>query len=360
MNPPRRPTGRRSKKAQLVLAASLLGVSVAAIAGTVAIYDSFFHRYERPDYALYPGMYSFARYEGSLSRRTMRLASGDAQLAAYYYPAEESRALVVLAHGMHAGADDYLPLIEAMVRGGYSVFAYDATGTYSSGGEDTVGMCQQLVDLDAVLNYLAVEKPYSDMKKVLVGHSWGGYAAGSVLALHDEILACVCIAPMRDGATVMLEKSEQYVEGSSQAVKPIFDVYQSFLFGDYTKYNAIVGINSTDIPVLIAQGVDDTVITPDGQSITAKLSEIENPNVRVYYGKGLQGTHTGIWHSVEAETYVREVQDKLKQLEKKKGEALTDEEKAAFFETVNHRLYSEVNRELVAHMFETFEAGLRR
>lgn len=345
-------------KVAILLSASLIEVSLMTIFTGIVAYDAFFPRHERPDYALEPGMYCYARFEGSLPRITMQVPSGDAQLAGYYYPVEAPKGLVVIVHGLHGGADDYLPLIEAMVKGGYAVFGYDATGNYSSGGEDGVGMCQQLKDLDTVLNWLAVNEPYAQMPKLLIGHSWGGYAAASVLALHGEVKACVCIAPMRDGTTIMVEKSEEYVDELAYTIKPVFDAYQKYLFGDYTNYNGIVGINATDIPVLIAQGVDDPVITPEGQSITARLDQITNPNVEVYYGTGLQGGHNGIWHSVEAESYVKSVEAERKELEK--DGKLTDMQLAAFYETVDHRRYSEVNPELIELIFKTFEKGLSR
>lgn len=349
----------RAKKIAIAISASLVGVGTAAIVSGVMGYDAFFPRYERPDYALYPGMYCFERFEGSLTRETMTIPSGDTELAAYYYPVEEPKGLVVIVHGIHAGADDYLPLIEAMVRGGYAVFSYDVTGNYSSGGDSGIGMCQQLVDLDRVLSWLAEQEPYRAMEKLVIGHSWGGYAAASVLALHSEIKACVCIAPMCDGTTIMVEKTKEYMGELASTVKPVFDVYQSYLFGDYTKYNAVVGINSTDIPVLIVQGVDDTVIKLDKDSVTAYLDQLTNPNVTVHYTTGLQGSHMGVLHSVAAEAYILSLETELEKLEQEKGEKLTDAEKAAFYQTVDHRLYSEVNPGLIKLIFETFDRALQ-
>ena len=337
---------KRIKRIAAVLAASLIGISVASVASAIIAYDSYFVRYERPDYAQYPGMYCYERYEGSLPRQTLQVE----QLAAYYYPVESPKALAVVVHGMHAGADDYLPLIEAVTKGGYAVFAYDATGHYDSGGENAVGMCQQLVDLDRVLGFLESNEPYAGMPKLLIGHSWGGYAVASALALHPQVKACVCLAPMCDGTTVMAQTSRRYVGELADTVKPVFDAYQDYLFGDYTQYNAVVGINAVQIPVLIAQGVEDTVITPEGESITAYLDQITNPNVQVYYGTDYQGSHTGIWHCDEAESYVLQVAQQV--------QSMTDAQKATFYETVDHRRYSQVNAELIELIFETFEKGL--
>ena len=92
--------------------------------------------------------------------------------------------------------------------------------------------------------------------------------------------------------------------------------------------------------------------------MTAYLDEITNPKLTVYYGEGLQGSHTGIWHSVDAETYAAQVQGALDKAEEEKGEKLTYAEKAAFYQTVDHRRYSAVNEELFAEIFRTFEAGI--
>lgn len=350
-------SNKKLKKIIVLVAASLAGVSMATIASTICVYDSFFSRYERPDYALYPGLYDYERLRDTLPREVVSVPSGDVMLCGYYYPVQSAEGLVVIAHGFHAGADDYLPLTEALVQGGYAVFTYDVTGTYDSGGDSVIGMCQSLCDLDRVLTYLGATQPYADMPVSLIGHSWGGYAVSSVLALHPEVRACICIAPMNNGATIMVEKGKQYVGDLVQAGKPIFDVYQRLLFGDYVEHSGVRGINATQIPVLIAHGVDDKTITVNGQSILAHKEELTNPNVRIYYGYGLQGSHTGIWHSLRSEEYQRQIESELALLEKSKGSALSREEKAAFYERVDHRLYSEVNPELMSHIFATLELG---
>ncbi len=350
----------KAKRVAFIIAGTLVGISVASVITTVCMYDSFFVRYERPNYDLTPGLYCYERIQDDLKREEIKIPSGDNKLQGYYYPAENARGLAVLAHGFHAGADDYLPLIEAIVNRGYSVLTYDVTGTYSSGGDDGIGMCQPLVDIDNVLNFANREEPFKNMPKVVIGHSLGGYAASSVLALHPEIKAAALIAPMNNAATIMLEKAEQYVGEVANTAKPIFDAYQEILFGNYVNYNGVIGINSTDAPVLIAQGVDDTDITPEGQSITAFMSQITNPNVQVYWKGGLQGTHTGIWHSVEAEAYKRSIENRIKEMEKELDRKLTDSELACIYDSIDHRLYSDVNIELVDLMIQTFDKGIAK
>lgn len=349
----------RKKTLALLLAAFLLFLFVGNAVAAVIVHDAFFVRYERPDYRLQPGMYDYGRFADSLPRETLTVETEDADLAAYYYPVQDPKGLAVVVHGYHAGADDLLPLTEALVKGGYAVFAYDGTGNYSSGGDGGIGMCQSLKDLDAVLDWLSVNAPYAEMPKLLVGHSLGGYAVTSVLALHPEVAACAAIAPVCDGADLMFGRSYEMIGPVAYAAKPVFDVYQRILFGDYTRYDAVTGINSVDIPVLIAQGKEDTDITHDGLSVTAYLDRLTNPNVAVQWFEGAQGTHTGILRSGAAEEYILSVEASLQHMQEEKGSALTEEELAAYYKTVDHRLYSEVNPELVEKILETFEKGMK-
>ena len=349
---------KRLKKIVAIVAASLVGINVAGIAATISGYDAYFKRYERPDYSLYPGLYCYDRVKDTLEREVFTIKSGENDLAAYYYPAENAEGLVVLAHGIHAGADDYIPLIEAIVDGGFAVLTYDVTGNYNSGGDSVIGMCQSLCDIDVVLDYARDTAPFCDMPKLVIGHSWGGYAAGSALALHSEICAAVLLAPMNDGTTIMVETAERYAGEIAYTAKPIFDVYQKYLFGDYVNYNALIGINSTTVPVLIAQGTSDDIITHDGLSVTAHLDEITNPNVTVYWGEGYQGSHTGIWHSDDAEAYVKAVADDIAAKEAALGRSLTNEELAEYYSTVDHRRYSDVNKELIDLILATFRDGV--
>lgn len=345
-------------KTVAAVTAATVGLSATAILGHIAAYDAFFPRCERPNYDLCPGMYDYARYGDALPRETFFVPSGENQLCAYYYPVESPRALAVTVHGIHAGADDLLPMIERLVKEGYAVVAYDATATHSSTGEDGIGICQFMRDLDAVLNHLSAHPDFSAMPRVLVGHSLGGNAVASMLARHSEIKAAVCIAAMNDANTLMAESARQYVGELADVVQPIFSLYQNYLFGEFTEYTAVRGINESGIPVLLAQGLQDDVIPHDSLAIVAHLEEITNPNLSVYYADGLQGTHTGVWHALDAQQYAAAVAADLARLAEQKGEDLTDEEKAAFYRTVDHRRYSAVNEDLFAEIFKTFDRGL--
>lgn len=348
----------RKQKILISSIALLTGFSGTVIGSSLIAYNALFSRFERPDYALCAGNYCYARISKQLYREEFYFPSNKAQLKAYYYPSEQSKGLVVIAHGYHAGADDFIPIIQYLVKNHFNVFSYDLTGTYDSEGESTVGWCQSLVDLDFALKYISHTVPYNTQPLFLLGHSWGGYAVASVLAIHKNIKACACIAPMNDGSTIMLEKGEQYVGKLANFPKPVINAYQKILFGKYVQYNGVKGINATDIPVLVAQGIADKVITYDGQSIFAHREEIYNPNVRYYEGAGLQGGHESILYSINAIAYQNEVQSQLEKTKNQKHEKFTYEKEVEFFKGINHELYSEVNQDLMMKIVNMFNNAL--
>lgn len=348
---------KRKKNRLLPVAAAMIGITVVSSAVAMTVYDSFFPRYERQKYAL--GAYDYSMHEDTLFREEISFSSEGVRLSGYYYPVEDARALVVVVHGYRSGADDFLPLIERITDSGYAVFSYDMTATYSSDGDSGIGMCRALVDLDYALDFLEGEERFSDMPLLLVGHSLGGYAVASALELHPNVRGCVCLAPMNDASTVMIEMSEEYVGTLlAYSTKPIFDFYQSVLFGDYVMYNGVRGINSTDVPVLIVQGITDEVITADRFSIYAKRDEITNPNVEYLLTDGYTGSHTGVWHSEAAMKYAEEVDTELRLLRDKNGGELTDSQMKEFYDSVDHRLYSEVGEEVFSKMLALFEKAL--
>ena len=271
--------------------------------------------------------------------------------------------MVVVCHGMHAGADDYIPFIEYFVRNGYAVFTYDCQGTYASEGDSTVGMCTPLVNLDHALTYIENDKQLSQYPLFLFGHSWGGYAATAVLSIHKNICGCAAVAPFNSGYTLFVEKGEQYTALFSDSFRFDFpeeflNAYQKLLFRDYTKYNAVDGINSTDVPVYIAHGNRDFVISFSHQSVISHRNEIRKRNVTYYIGTDAQAGHNTILHSLRAVAYQEKVEKDLKRLKKEYDRELTREELTEFCNSVDHTLYSEVNMEMMQGILNMFHKAL--
>lgn len=352
------PQHSKKRKVLTVFLTTVIIFCLSHILSSAVCYQLLFLRVDRPDYSVMPGNICYQRVSNRLYREEFFYQAGENKLKGYYYPSKEDKGLVVAVHGFKTGADSILPLIEHVVNRGFNVFSYDGTGTYESEGESSVGMVQALVDLDHTLNYIKNNAKYRGLPLFLMGFSRGGYAVSSVLALQDGISACACLASLNDGSTIMTEKAEQYVGFLAYTAKPVFDVYQNALFDDYTKYNGVNGINSVDIPVIVAHGVDDKTVTFKKQSIISKKDEITNKNVVYFVEDGINGGHRSLWHSENAVKYQEQVEEQLRDLKKQKGRKLSRDELIAFYNTVDHSRYSEVNLELMNEVIYTFEKTL--
>ena len=355
-----------SFKKNLLDSAKILGkaaLTASLQAGTVlgakALYDSLFPRYEKKDINTVFGEFDYSRVENKLERTTCFFPCGQWQLQGYFYPCRRAKKMVVVCHGMHSGSDDYLPFIAYFVQNGFAVFSYDCQGTYASEGDSTVGMCTPLVNLDHALNFIKKDPQFSKYKLYLFGHSWGGYAVTSVLSLHKNIRGCAAVAPFNSGYTLFVEKGEQFAGSLKDKLvtgfpKDFLEVYQAKLFEDYAKLDAVKGINSTKIPVFIAHGTRDFVISFNHQSVISHRDEIRQDNVTYYIGTGSQAGHNTILHSERAVAYQKQVEKELKQLKKEYDRDLTPEEMAKFCESVDHALYSEVNEEMMQAIVDMF------
>ncbi len=357
-NKDKNPANSKRLKKLITALAVATGLGATTVASAVIAYSTMFARHERPDYSITAGDYCYERVANRLKRREFFFKSNENKLKGYYYPSEKNKGLVVVVHGFKAGSDDLLPLTEYLVVKGYNVFTYDGTGAHDSEGESCVGMCQALIDLDNALNFIKSTSPYREQPLFLVGHSQGGYAVTSVLAIHDGIKAVGGIAPMNDGANILAEKGEQYVGQIAKIGKPAIDAYQKLVFKDYVKYNGVKGINSCSVPVFIAQGHDDDVICFDKQSVIAYRDEITNPNVIYYETKGLLGGHVTILNSMQAVVYQKEVESDIKRLKDIDDGRTFVERKREYLKTVNHTLYSAVNTDIMDRITNLFDKQL--
>lgn len=354
---------KKDKFKAFALLAATKGLEYGKLFAAKELYSSFFKRYEKkPLYKIY-GEFDYSRVKDRLKRKLFSFNTDTAELQGYFYPCENCKGMVIVCHGMHAGADDYLPFIMYFVKNGYSVFTYDCKGTYLSSGDSTVGMGTPLVDLDYAIRFIKSSREFSKYPLFIFGHSWGGYAACSVLSIHKNVKAVAAIAPFNDAYTLIEDKGVQFTGPFADSLitgfpKDFLETYQKHLFKDYTKYTAAKGINSTDIPVLIAHGNRDFTISFSGQSVISHKKEIRRNNVYYLVTSNEQAGHETILHSLEAIKYQKKIKKLFDDLKDKNEDDLTEKQLTAFCNKINHALYSEVNEELMSKVVKLFDSTL--
>lgn len=324
-------------KIALIIAAIWLVVTFAAgmIVTSVMMADNF----SRGDYSeqRFTVDYYYEHYQAEYPRTEVEFKSGDNTLKGYIYGAENSKGLLVFAHGIGSGHEEYMKELLWFVDNGWRVFAYDATGSGHSEGGGTRGLPQSALDLDAALTFAENDARLNSLPVYLMGHSWGGYAAAAVLNFNHKIAVSASISGYNEPIEMILEWTEDMMGGFRYAMYPFIWTYNKALFGQYSGMTAVNGINKSNVPVLIIHGTEDGTIGYDKSSIISEREHITNPNVQflTLEGKG----HNNLFYTAEALEYINEFN--------KDYRVIYDQYNGEIPEDVLEEIYSGSDRELI-------------
>ena len=264
-------TSKRKIIVRVILIFILLNIIACPII-TKIIYDSIFPRYDEtvdidPKYQ-----------ELYASRKEFDFISDGNRLSGYLYDSENKDILVVLAPGFNASCDEYISVISSFHDAGLGVCTFDCTGSCTSEGKSQVGFQQELIDLDAALDFLKDQGEEGYENVAVFGHSRGGYAAGAIALFdHDEIDSVVTVGGINSAMEGIMEPAVDMMGKFAYANYPMLYLYQLYLFGsDYTKAACVSALDTDkDLPILVIHGADDEKIALDEYSIYSHKAEIE-------------------------------------------------------------------------------------
>lgn len=328
-----------------VMAAVLMVFSVISLIFIKVNFDDMFGRTEMRKYSAY---IRYGDVEKQYERELLSFMSGENRLQGYLYGADNANGLVVISHGMGGGAEGYMAETLYFVDHGYQVFGFDNTGCYQSEGKNCIGLSQSVIDLDAALSYIEQEERFDGIPVFLYGHSWGGYAVTAIFNYDHDIAASVSVAGFNKPMEMILEWAEGMMGGFACVEYPYIYLYQKLLFGKNANMSAVDGINSTDTPVLIIHGSDDTVVGYEGAGIIAYRDSIDNPNVqyRICSKEGQNG-HNNLFVSSEALSYADEMNALYEKLCEQYGDDIPEEAEEEFYAGINKWKMSELDADFM-------------
>ena len=266
------------KRILIIILAILILHCTGSMVATKLIHDSIFRRYAAEAVAVPEGLQELVS-----RRETVFYDYGELTLAGYLYRCQADNArdtLVVLAPGFHAGADDYLWQIQALTELGWSVFAFDPSGSCESSGDSYVGFPQEVLDLDATLTYLEENQRFGYGNLALLGHSRGGYAVGAVLGRGHQVAAAVTVSGVNSAMEGIMGYSTAYVGPLAYGNYGFLWLYQALLFGAETVgLNAHEEILESGIPTLVVHGTGDEDFPMDRYSIISHRELFCSPGV---------------------------------------------------------------------------------
>lgn len=151
------------------------------------------HRYDGEPYIKY---YTAEEFPGLLAEPVEFDSDGNRLKGFFYsYPGCREDVLLIFCHGIGGGHRSYLTEIHTLCQAGYRVLSYDNTGCFASEGKDIRSMSRSLADLDRAVDFLKREGIFGRYENVYVlGHSWGGFAAGCIPFYQEEIRKTVVIS----------------------------------------------------------------------------------------------------------------------------------------------------------------------
>ena len=269
------------KRILITVIIAILVFSIISLAATKFIYDGIFARVDSPEIKIPTELTDMVS-----NRQEQQYYSEQTRLTGYLYACDNpnnKNSLIVLAPGFNAGADSYLWQISELVDLGWSVFAFDPSGCYSSSGESSVGFAQEVLDLSATLFYIEKNNRFGYNDIALLGHSRGGYAACCVLAEDYDISAVISISGVNSAMEGVLSTSSNYIGNLAYTNYGFLWLYQAILFGTETlNLKANEEIAKSKVPVLIVHGEKDNKVPLNKYSIISYKDEIDSKNVEYY------------------------------------------------------------------------------
>ena len=180
----------------------------------------------------------------------------------YFYERETYKGLVVVSHGLGVGHLQYTNEINHFAELGFKVLSFDNTGCATSEGEEINGLPQGIIDLKSCLEYIKTREDLKDYKKVMFGHSWGGYSTLNVLPFtskEDNIICAVTMGAPYNSSEITYEMLKTFSKAFS-FTGPFISMIEKAKFGPLAKMNTLSTLANIDVDVLLVHGTDDDIV----------------------------------------------------------------------------------------------------
>lgn len=346
-------TAKKKNKLKIVLIIIAVIIIIIFSAGMAITSYLMGQNFSRGDYAdpRYTADYYYEHYQEDYPRIEVSFKSGGNELKGFIYGGDNDKGLLVFAHGIGGGHEDYMKTLIWFVDKGWRVFGYDATGSGHSEGSGTRGLPQSALDLDAALDYIENDESLNSFPVFLMGHSWGGYAVTAVLNFDHEIAGSVSVAGYNDPMTMIAEFADGMM-GDSSVAYPFMWIYNKVLFWNYSDLSAVDGINSSDVPVMIIHGTMDGTIGYDRSAIIAQRDRITNPNVQYLT---LDEMHSTMFSAKDSREYSDELNKEYDKLYEQYNGEIPDSVKEDFYAAADKDRLNMPNEEFLEHIEKFYD-----
>lgn len=315
----------------------LFTVVLLPIIISFAVMKLFIRRYDMGKYSL---SLRVEDIESKYPVRNVSFLSGKNRLHGYVFEcADKDSPLVVFCHGLFGGAEEYLPFAMHFADKGFCVFMYDNTGCNRSEGKSIKGSLQGLSDLAAAMEYIKTDKALANRKKVLIGHSWGGFTAA---AYPDKDAGFSCAVSLAGFDKPPLAITDFLSGGYGKLFRlsvPYCYIISFLKYGKACFISSIDRMNAADIPYLIIQGTGDRIIHYDSAAVYAGRSRVTNKKtVFILYDDEKHKGHDTIFRDADATEYMKSRYRLMREIRKSKQINAKEKLQKAWDETDRFRI----------------------
>ncbi len=290
-------------------------------------------------------------YPSLENREEVSFKCNGVTLQGYYYKVEESKGLVMTAHGVNSMADASMSSIQNyFVNKGWSVFSFDMVGCGRSGGKGMKSLHESRPCINAALKaYKEKISNKPNEKLCLVGHSWGAYGALTASGFNSV----AAFSGFNQPSEMMYSFAESHVSPAVILTKPGLDFALALRYGssDFKKASDSVKKNK-DTNYMVIQGNKDYTVPLKKYSAYANIDENKCKNATKVLLEGVG--HSAPWKSIAAQGYMEELEKELNNLHKKYGKNIPDEVLQEFYSSIDKEKSSELNIALLDQIEEMF------
>ena len=267
---------------------------------------------------------------------------------------KEYKGLIIFVHGMGGGHLSYTTEINTFAKAGFSVMAYDNTGTCSSEGKSLKGFFQSVIDLKYALKFVEGNEYLNKYPIGLVGHSWGAYTVCQVLQFNPNIKAVVAISGPNDSAKLICDFMKNEAKMNFSFLKPFITIVNFLTFGIKGVKNTINVLKETKIPVLLLHGELDKTAPLENSPISNKGIESNNNIKTIVY----EGRFHNVYQTKESEEYLNKTFGDISELTKKYKGNLPENEINKIYDNIDYKKITEEDEEVMNTIIKFLEESI--
>lgn len=111
--------------------------------------------------------------------------------------------------------------------------------------------------MNYAISYVENLPRLKDQPIFLIGHSWGAYCVCSVLEYHPEVKAVVSMSGFNTSTDLIRAQAAEKVGIFADVLVPFAKLIERIKLGSYADFSLMTGFASSDVAVMVIQGLED-------------------------------------------------------------------------------------------------------